>query len=204
LFWNDGHLEIALGIMGLAVAYVLIPWMHVGQRLRTGAFPFIGGAAVLGVLVFLSYHDVWEKEMSDDAELGTDIWPILVLLVLGILAYALALRSRKPFSTSLFPESLAAVLLAYAIGPWSPMLATVCVNAWMLVLGLHVVRGGLERDSLPWMNLGLAIISGIIVLRFFDLDINDALKGVVFILLGAGFLLMNVRLIKQRKKTGHA
>ena len=204
LFWQDGHLEIAIGIMGLAVAYCLVPWAHGGKRLRTAAFPFIGSATILGILIFLSYHEIWADEMSDHAALGTDLWPTLILLAIGITAYALALRSREPFTRSLFPESLWAVLLAYAIGLWSPMLATVCVNAWMFILGLHAVRIGLAQDSLPRMNLGLAIISGIIVLRFFDLDINDALKGVVFILLGAGFLLMNVRLIKQRKMTGHA
>ena len=63
---------------------------------------------------------------------------------------------------------------------------------------------GLHLDSLPRMNLGLAIISVTIALRFFDLDINDALKGVVFIALGIGFLFMNMRLLKQRKMATHA
>ena len=205
LFWFDGHLEVALGIMGLAVAFCLVPLTYRSRTVRTGAWPFLGGIAVLGVLFFLSYHDIWTEIKREPGDhLGPDIWPLITMLAIGIVTYVLALRWRKPMQATWFPESLVIVLVAYGLAYVSIPVATVIINAWLLALGLHTVITGLHLDSLPRMNLGLAIISVTIALRFFDLDINDALKGVVFIALGIGFLFMNMRLLKQRKMATHA
>lgn len=205
LFWSDGHLEVALGIMGLAVAYCLVPPIYRKKPVRTGAWPFLGGMAVLGVLFFLSYHDMWTEIKRENGDrLGPDIWPLVIMLGIGVAAYVLALRWRKPMQATWFPESLIIVLIAYGLAHVSIPVATVIINVWLLTLGLHTVITGLHLDSLPRMNLGLAIISVTIGMRFFDLDINDALKGVVFIALGIGFLFMNIRLLNQRKKAAHA
>ncbi len=204
LFWTDGRMEVALAIAGLATAYCAIPFAHIGRSLRTGPFPTIGMLALLGVLVFTSYHDNWSS-MQYDRELDPgELANVLVQLGIGIAAYILHLRVRKPFAGTWLPETLGVLLLAYAAAMISPVAPAILVNTWLLLIGIQTVRSGLEQDSLPRMNLGLAIISGTIALRFFDLDINDALKGVVFIALGIGFLVMNLRLIAQRKKHGHA
>jgi hypothetical protein len=204
LFWRDDHLEISLAIAALATAYVLVPSQVNGGTKRTGAFPMLGGAALLGVLVFLSYHDIWSKGLEPIQTLGKDAVPLVLLLAVGIGAYAIGRRWRRPFSGTLFPETLFALLLAYGAGWASPYLAVLIVNAWLLVLGIHTARVALRTNSLAKLNLGLAIIGFTIVLRFFDLDINDALKGLVFILVGVGFLVLNMRLLKQRKTPGHA
>jgi len=204
LFWADGRLEVALAIAGLATAYCAVPFAHIGRPLRTGPFPVIGMLALLGVLVFTSYRDNWSSMQHDrDMDPG-ELANVLVQLAIGIIAYVMLLRVRKPFAGTLLPETLGVLVLAYAAAMISPDAATVLVNGWLLVLGIQGVRVGLEQDSLSRMNLGLAIISGTIALRFFDMDINDALKGLVFIALGIGFLVMNLRLIAQRKKRGHA
>lgn len=203
LFWRRDHLEIAVAIAGLACAYCLVPWFHKGRMVRTGAFPFLGGAAMLGVLLFLSYHDAWRELWRPERHIGIDVWAISLMVVIGSVTYALALRHRRPGEGTWLPETLGVVLLAYGLGNISIPLATLVVNGWLLALGLHAVINGLRNDSLPRMNLGLAILSLTIVLRFFDLDINDALKGAVFMAMGAGFLVMNVRMLNQRKRTGN-
>lgn len=204
LFWHDGHMEIALAIAGLATAYCAVPFAHIGRPLRTSPFPTIGMLALLGVLVFTSYRDSWSP-MQHDRELDPgELSNVLAQMAIGIAAYVLLLRARKPFQGTWLPETLGVLVLAYAATMISPAAAAVLVNIWLLLLGIQGVRAGLENDSLSRMNVGLAIISGTVALRFFDLDINDALKGLVFIALGVGFLVMNLRLIAQRKKHGHA
>jgi uncharacterized membrane protein len=204
LFWDDGHLEIALAILGPATAYGLVPRTYKGQRLRTEAFPFLGGLAVLGVLIFLGYSDTWTELLPGRTYgLEGDTLTFIVLLAIGIVAYLVSLRWRKPLEGSWFPETLAVALLAYGAAHVSFYLAPLLINLWALAVGLHTTITGMQRDSLRRMNLGLAIVSLTIILRFFDLDISYAVKGLVFIAMGAGFLWMNVRLIKQRKK-GHA
>lgn len=204
LFWTDGRMEIVLAIAGLATAYCAVPYAHIGKALRTSPFPTIGMLALLGVLVFTSYRDNWTS-MQHDRELEPgELANVLAQLAIGIGTYMWLLRVRKPFDGTWLPETLGVLVLAYAAAMISPVAPAILVNTWLLLLGIQAVRSGLEQDSLPRMNLGLAIISGTIALRFFDLDINDALKGVVFIALGIGFLVMNLRLIAQRKKHGHA
>jgi hypothetical protein len=52
------------------------------------------------------------------------------------------------------------------------------------------------------MNLGLAVLSLTILMRFFDTDLSFVLRGLVFIAIGAGFLYMNLRLVRQRQRDG--
>jgi len=204
LFWTSTPFEIVLAIAGLAAAYTLLPVLHHGQDLRTGAFPLLGGAAMLGILIFLSYQGSW-SDLHRDRDLPLqDLVIILSLLGIGILAYAFSLRIRKPFTGTWFPESLGVVLIAYGVGHFAPSLSTLLINGWILSLGVYQIRSGLERSALGQMNLGLGLIIVIIGLRFFDLEINDAVKGVVFIALGIGALLLNMRLIRQRRTTEHA
>lgn len=204
LFWKDDHLEIALGIAGLATAYALVPTGSVGLTKRTGAFVRLGRLSLLCVLFFLSYQSIWLEGLRPIATLATDALPLLLMLAVGIAAYTWSLRTRNTFSGDLFPETLGALLLAYALARFSPELAALLVNVWLLLLGVRTVRHGLDKGSLATLNLGLAIIGLTVVLRFFDLNINDALKGLVFIAVGVGFLVMNMRLLKQRRTQGDA
>jgi hypothetical protein len=65
------------------------------------------------------------------------------------------------------------------------------------------VRHGIEQGSLKRMNLGLAVLSLTILMRFFDTDLSFVLRGLVFIAIGAGFLYMNMRLVRQRQRDGN-
>ena len=65
------------------------------------------------------------------------------------------------------------------------------------------VRHGIEQGSLKRMNLGLAVLSLTILMRFFDTDLSFVVRGLVFIAIGAGFLYMNMRLMRLRQQHGN-
>jgi hypothetical protein len=65
------------------------------------------------------------------------------------------------------------------------------------------VKHGIESDSLRRMNAGLATLSLTILLRFFDTDLSFVLRGLVFIAIGAGFLYMNLRMVRRRQQERH-
>lgn len=204
LFWDDVVLEIAIGIAGLATAYLLVPTQHEGIPKRTGAFKVLGTMSLLAVLFVLSFTDIWELGSSQFDRIGANALPLLLMVAAGMVAYILSLSGRKAFSGNMFPETLGIILLAYVLNIFSPVLAALLVNIWLILLGVRTARQGLDKAALGTLNLGLAIIALTVVLRFFDLDINDALKGVAFIGVGVGFLVMNMRLLKQRKARAHA
>jgi len=84
----------------------------------------------------------------------------------------------------------------------SPAIAVMLINLALLAMGVVTVRQGIERGSLRRMNLGLAVLSQTILLRFFDTDLSFVVRGLVFIAIGVGFLYMNLRLVRQRQRHG--
>jgi hypothetical protein len=72
-----------------------------------------------------------------------------------------------------------------------------------LVLGaVAMIIGGAKKASLTLANQGLVLISLLIVIHFFDSELGFLLKGVSFILIGIGFLGLNLvikRYVKDKK-----
>jgi uncharacterized membrane protein len=199
LFWLEGHIEIILAVAGMAAAFILLPRLLNDPTLRLGPFRFFGSLAMIGLLIFGSYADVWDV-FDHGNSLRMDLLPLIIQLFIGAMVYILTFRKRSFIFEDPLAESAIVLIVAYLISFASAELAALLVNLWMLFIGIQYVRSGTRQDSLWRLNLGLALIGSVILLRFFDLDINDALKGVVFILIGIGFLGFNVRLIRSRKK----
>jgi uncharacterized membrane protein len=201
LFWREPHMEIVLAISSLASAFLLVPHVIKRKDIRLGSFPLIGTLAILGVLIFTSYAVNWRHEgpMALNDQLV-----LIASIGIGIVAYVVSIRSRRPFSGDMLPESFIVTFGAYLLSMYSGPLAALVINAWMLVIGIGTVMAGMRNDRLRQMNLGLLIISFVVILRFFDLNIDDALKGLVFMLIGAGFLIFNLRQVRLRKRPDHA
>lgn len=198
LFFSDLEVEQALSMMAVASVFTLVPWLHPGRELRTWPWVLVGALAILVLLFVFSFRAPWE-DINDHQLRGDMIGAGALILVCAVL-YVLSLRRRKPFERWPWPEALGLMLVCYGIGHYSPGLAALLVNAALLVMGVVNVRRGTEGDSLSRMNLGLAIIGLTILMRFFDTDLDFVVRGLGFIAIGAGFLYMNVRAVRQRKK----
>jgi hypothetical protein len=66
-------------------------------------------------------------------------------------------------------------------------------------LGVYTIREGAMADKLWKMNYGLLILSVLIACRFFDGDISFVARGLLFVVIGAGFFGMNTYMIRKRK-----
>ena len=205
LFHTDWEMEHALGLMAIAAAFTLVPWLHPGRELRTWPWVLVGGAATLVLFFSFSFRPMWSDAFHyGRSALLRDMFSIGALVLIGSVAYVLSLRRRKPFERWPYPEAWWLFLLCYGVGMVSPALAAILVNVALLTLGVITVRLGIEHDSLRLMNLGLAILSITIMMRFFDTDLSFVLRGLVFIAIGAGFLYLNLRMVQQRKRDRHA
>lgn len=199
--WEQAH---ALGLVALAGAYTLVPWLHTGRALRTWPWVLVGATTLLITLLVFSFRPVWEDGLHLFDRPNRD-WPVIgVQIAIGVVAYAWSLRVRKPFERWPYPEGWWFFLACYLVGLASPALAAILVNLAMLALGVITVRRGIEVASLKRMNLGLAILSITILLRFFDSDLSFVLRGLVFIAIGCGFLYMNLRMVRRRERERHA
>ena len=205
LFHTDWEMEHALGTMAIAAAFTLVPWLHAGRELRTWPWVLVGGATTLVLFFTFSFRPMWSDAFHyDRSGLVRDLVSIGALVLIGSAAYLLSLRRRKPFERWPYPEAWWLFLLCYGVGVVSPAFAAILVNLALLTLGVITVKLGIEHDSLRRMNLGLAILSITIMMRFFDTDLSFVLRGLVFIAIGAGFLYLNLRMVQQRKRDRHA
>ncbi len=72
-------------------------------------------------------------------------------------------------------------------------------NAYMFALGVGTIVWGVREGAIGIVNGGMIILTALIVARFFDSDMGLIARGVAFILIGIGFLVTNLILIKRGK-----
>jgi uncharacterized membrane protein len=97
-------------------------------------------------------------------------------------------------------------LLAFAVFPvlaWvAPMTAGglmwLFANGYLFALGLIILVAGARQRQIGKVNGGMLILASLIIVRFFDSDLSFVAKGIVFILLGLGFLGANMVMIRRK------
>ncbi|MCB0787233.1 MAG: DUF2157 domain-containing protein, partial [Flavobacteriales bacterium] len=202
LFWEDFERWHVLGPLGLALAYYLLPevcaTLLAGRVMRLGMVRWIGRLAGLGILFFFSWQFPWE-DSSTSLPQGTDAIPWGLMIACGAYAYALSFKGRDLRNGSLFPEALVAFVLVLALGALHTGLAQFMTNLVLLVLGVSLALQGIKEGSMGRMNLGAAIVAVTVLMRFFDLDISYALRGVIFIGLGLAILSLNLRMMRRKR-----
>ena len=71
-------------------------------------------------------------------------------------------------------------------------------NFYVFATGVALLVMGVRRHQLGTVNGGMLILSALVLCRFFDSDLGFVLRGVVFIALGAGFLIANFLLLRRK------
>ncbi len=167
--------------------------------------PF-NAAGVIGSLVTLSiltYRDMWYYHYAD-TDYGFSA--MIAVMLIGAIWFAAknAKRDKLRFAY-VVALALACILRFLWMGleldywPYEFILMLVS-NAIMLAAGVGFIAHGAKNISLLTTNIGMAAICTLIVMRFFDSSMDFLWRGIVFVLLGAGFLLINLRILHIRKK----
>lgn len=203
LFYREWELPHALGVVALAGVFTLVPWSHKGRALHTWPWVLVGGLTMLITFFVFSFRPVWNDEWTVDGVTANDLIIIGLYLAVGAIGYAWSLRVRKPFEGWPYPEGMLLFALCFVVGLYAPAVVAILMNVALLVLGVITVKQGTEDTSLKRMNLGLAILSMTILLRFFDTDLSFVVRGLIFMAIGCGFLFMNLRMVRQRERRRH-
>lgn len=108
------------------------------------------------------------------------------------------LRGATAF-IALFPlAAFAAFALGTHVGREPAMLL---FNLYVFALGLAGLVGGFRRSALGQVNAGMLLLGTLIALRFFDSDLNLLARGLIFVALGAAFLVVNVAMARRKGRT---
>jgi len=165
----------SLGAVGSLVTLATLTY----QNMWANVYDVIGagGAAFAGLMLAVALFFVFSKpEMNKLKKLF-----ILVLSVLCILRYIWILME-----------------LDYDAYPFVFMLIS---NIALAGIGIGFIVHGTRNIRLQTANIGMIILCFLIMIRFFDSNMDFLWRGVVFLVLGAAFLLVNLRLARIKKQT---
>ncbi len=125
---------------------------------------------------------------------------ILLVITAGYIYLLLGdFKTRKIIDhfAALLPMFGIAVLLFNRMN--AEVVAILLANAYLLAWGVFYLISGIRERRMVWVNIGMFFILALATLRFFDTNWSLLLKGVIFVLLGAGFLFANLILSKRLK-----
>ena len=123
---------------------------------------------------------------------------LLPVLAIGLLVMAFRRRDRSHLLFGLLPV---VGVVGYAMAAWADteLPAMLLCDLYVFILGLSTVIAGIRQPRIGTVNAGMLILGALIVARFFDADLSFMMRGVAFIVLGVGFLVTNLVLMKRAK-----
>jgi uncharacterized membrane protein len=169
----------------------------------------IGALGIFIHAFFLTFRFSWDSissrypyyykpMMSGLKTLPGSIISILIVTTAILLFYDFAKR-RQLMKAMFGGLSVLAVIAYFLTAMGAPKaLAMFLFNAYLFILSLTRIILGAKSNRLDIVNTGMFMLATLILARFFDSDINFILKGTVFILIGIGFLLTNVMMLRKQ------
>jgi uncharacterized membrane protein len=191
------------GVMFLAGSL----WFGEGAAAWQSPFKTGGALGVTFLSWLFTFHGVWEH--GSYWHLGLtfpSVWDALYLVALAaalvwLWVKALGRRKYGLFLIGAMPVLAAVAYFLCQSGGYEAVAAAL-FNLYLLGLGLVTVISALRDRRIAQMNLGLLVLSALLLTRFFDSDLSFVFRGVAFILVGAGFLAANV--VMARRAQGGA
>ncbi len=164
------------------------------------------GAIGLFVFAFIfTFRYVWQYLERDSYRVARDISGINSsadnIITLAIVALATLLfydsAKRRNITNSLFGAVPLLAITAYLVRGQSIFLPLIIFNIYLFILSVSRILTGIRSNNLGVINTGMLMLAVLIVARFFDSDISFVIKGLVFIIVGIGFLATNVMLSRR-------
>ena len=168
----------------------------------------VGGIGSAILIFLLSFQWPWESVGWHFYRAGSkyhewasaaDYVLAVALPIAAVCLWATCIRRgrRNQFFLGAFPV---VAVLGYAAAALThdELLPALLLNVYLLALALHELVGGFRTRRSGQVNGGMLLLSALIVARFFDSDLDFLLRGLVFILLGIGFFVVNLVLLRRK------
>ncbi len=171
------------------------------RSLSQNGYLVLGAIGTVFTLFTTSFRLAWEA-LPMLGLFGTS--EIIICLILAAIAsFVLYKNSRyKAFQKGdLFQYTFFLFAIIFFIGNTHGVVATFLINTLIFVLGLLLIKAGADKVHYGLLNYGMLIVALLIACRFYDTDLSFAVRGVAFLMLGAGFFATNyIMLTKQNTK----
>ena len=168
-----------------------------------GAFDIAGTAGVYFMLFMFSFSDMWKENylnelsiyhLSDD---GTLIWIFGLLLLCIILLLFNLFKDRKNFLKMEYYAFLMFAILFFLIK--QEIVSMLIINIYLAGISIEKIVTGVRKMKMRIMNLGLLLFSILLILRFFDTEMDFIYRGIAFIIIGIAFIAANYVMLKKKR-----
>jgi hypothetical protein len=203
----EGVLEECWPVLygSLFAVYYLIGscWFKGSRSIFSNPYKTLGSLAVCVFAWILTFEDVWDHGV--DLYWSFDGVETLIVGALAIVPTVAALVllgltiKRGDLSRILYAILPVLVIVGMILSAVNEMLAAGLFNLYTLALGVGTIISGIRGSRLGMINGGMIVVIALIVTRFFDCEVGLVVRGVFFIVLGAGFLTTNLVLAKRMK-----
>ncbi len=163
---------------------------------NTAALKIIGLIGMNFIFILLSFNRPWEVLQKNDGIFFHQEIFILVILFLSTFIYYYK-NENKLHSLSLYNFLKIPFIIFFFSGYFSDM-GYFLMNVLTLLVSIYTIQQGLKHESLRITNIGLLTLGALILCRFFDNEYSFVARGIVFIIVGVGFLLTNFFILKKR------
>lgn len=164
------------------------------------------GAIGLFILAFqFTFRYVWQylggysymirRTISDISVIPDHIMIITIVCIAALLFYRNI--KRKDFNVALFGAVPLLAIAAFLLKEQSVILPLLIFNLYLFILSITRIIAGMRSSNLSLINTGMLMLAVLIIARFFDSNISFVMKGLVFIIVGIGFLATNLKLARS-------
>lgn len=198
------HLLVLVYSSGFALFYFIGSSSFMNTpKLWMNGFKAIGSLGTAGLLLFLSFDFFWDdlaNERFPLSELLISVEGACLILITALAVFFRARQLKGQPLKSTHPMSLIFLSLipTFILGTFISEVL-ILINFLMLGLGVYYIRRGAQAGHLGLLNYGLIVIASLVTARFFDQDLSFVWRGVLFVLVGGGFFVLNYMTLKSRR-----
>jgi len=174
-------------------------------------FETVGVAGSIVLWLILSFDEPWRNigwgHIHDDVRFHKAASLFDVVLAVGLPLAALAavafiLDRRRHSLQMIWAASVPAVAVLWPLVAASEntdmrWIAALAFSLILFGVGIATIATGIRTQHLGTVNLGMAVVALLVVVRFFDAEIGFVAKGLAFIVVGIGFLVANLVMSKR-------
>lgn len=163
-------------------------------------FKLIGLAGSIVLTFMLTFNNIWSHLRLDTHAFSmAESLLVSLLMLLAISSNILTIRRshRKNLPFSLAPFIVGGAYLLQSLDT-SGISATILMNSYMLFLSIGVISTGARNSSVGIVNIGMLMLTALIVARFLDMNFSFVIRGLVFVFLGIAFLMTNWIMVRRK------
>jgi uncharacterized membrane protein len=179
-------------------------WWGEASAVWQRPFQNIGALGVVGLSLVTSFTDSWRIVGWRyfygwyDSQLVVELIFIAIFSAAAVVLWALSWKRCAWLDTMIGAAPVLAVIAWIFSMRDATAIAAALFNFYLLALGIGTLAIGLRTRCLSIVNAGMIVLAAVILCRFFDSDLGFVLRGVAFILIGIGFLITNLILLRRK------